>query len=44
MLRLSPINLVHSPALMTIVTDMSQASSQASYHANRQEQASRRSS
>lgn len=34
---------VHSPALMTIVTEMSQASSQATYHANRQEQASRRS-
>ena len=35
---------VHSPALMTIVTEMSQASNQAHYHANRQEQASRRSS
>ncbi len=34
---------VHSPALMTITSDMSQASSQATYHANRQEQASRRS-
>lgn len=34
---------VHSPALMTIVTDMSQASSQASDHADRQEHASRRS-
>jgi uncharacterized protein YukE len=34
---------VHSPALMTIVTEMSQASTQATYHANRQEQASRRS-
>ena len=36
--------LVHSPALMTIVTEMSQASSQAEYHADRQEQASRRAS
>jgi len=34
---------VHSPALSTIVSDMSQASSQARYHADRQEQASRRS-
>lgn len=35
---------VHSPALMSIVTEMSQASSQAAYHADRQEQASRRGS
>jgi uncharacterized protein YukE len=35
---------VHSPALMTIATEMSQASSQAAHHADRQEQASRRSS
>lgn len=32
---------IHSPALMTIVTEMTNASSQAYYHANRQEQASR---
>jgi uncharacterized protein YukE len=34
---------VHGPALMTIATEMSEASSQATYHADRQEQASRRS-
>ena len=34
---------VHGPALMTIVTEMSQASSQAADHAGRQEHASRRS-
>jgi len=34
---------VHSPALTTIVADMSQASSRAGYHADRQEHASRRS-
>lgn len=34
---------VHSPALMSVVADMSQASSQATSHANRQELASRRS-
>lgn len=34
---------VHGPALASVVADMSQASSQATYHANRQEQASRRS-
>ena len=34
---------VHSPALMTITSELSQASSQAAYHAERQEQASRRS-
>ena len=33
---------VHSPALMTIVTEMGQASGQAYHHADRQEQASRR--
>ncbi len=33
---------VHSRALMTIVTEMSQASNQADFHADRQEQASRR--
>ena len=33
---------VHSPALMTITSELSQASSQAAYHAERQEQASRR--
>lgn len=33
---------VHSPALMSVVTGMSQASSQADHHADRQEQASRR--
>lgn len=35
---------VHDPALMTIATEMSQASSQAADHAGRQEHASRRSS
>lgn len=35
---------VHGPALMTITTEMSHASRQAAYHADRQEQASRRSS
>jgi uncharacterized protein YukE len=35
---------MHSPALMTIVTEMAQASGQADYHADRQEQASRRNS
>ena len=34
---------VHSPALMAIVTEMAQASGQAAYHADRQEQASGRS-
>lgn len=34
---------VHGPALTTIATEMSQASSQAADHADRQEQASRRS-
>jgi uncharacterized protein YukE len=34
---------IHSPALMTIVTEISQASGQATFHADRQEQASRRS-
>ncbi|MDW3215452.1 MAG: hypothetical protein R8G01_15730 [Ilumatobacteraceae bacterium] len=33
---------VHGPALMAIATELSQASSQATYHADRQEQASRR--
>ena len=33
---------VHSPALMTITSELSQASRQAAYHAARQEQASRR--
>jgi len=33
---------VHSPALTTVVAEMSQASSQANYHADRQEHASRR--
>ena len=35
---------VHSPALMTVTSELSQASSQAAYHADRQEQASRRGS
>ncbi len=35
---------VHAPALMTIAAEMSQASSRAADHADRQEQASRRSS
>lgn len=34
---------VHSPTLTTIVNEMSAASGQASYHAARQERASRRS-
>lgn len=34
---------LHSPALMAVVTEMSQASSQAADHAGRQEHASRRS-
>lgn len=34
---------VHGPALTTIIAEMSQASSRASYHADRQEHASRRS-
>ena len=33
---------VHGPALMAVVTEMSQASRQAADHADRQEQASRR--
>lgn len=33
---------VHGPALMTIVSEMGQASGQAYHHADRQEQASRR--
>ncbi len=33
---------VHAPALMTIGDELSQASERAAYHADRQEQASRR--
>ena len=35
---------VHSPSLLSITSEMSQASSRADYHADRQEQASRRTS
>lgn len=33
---------IHSPGLMSVASELSSASNQATYHANRQEQASRR--